>query len=249
MKALILCGGFATRLEPITYFIPKPLLPIGAGGKPIIEYILDDVIRSGISEITISTNSKFEGSFRYWLGLRINSPGIRVSMVVEPSKNNAEKYGAIKGIEYAIEKEKIDDDLTIIAGDNLYDFSVKDMLLFYEKRRKPTIALYDIKSADEAKRFGVVRLSGERISAFAEKPANPESTLISTGIYIFPKESLKYFGIYLKNSANTDSIGNFIEWLIKNSEVLGYVYKGRWFDIGTLETYRRAFDTFLQWKE
>ncbi|MEM3252845.1 MAG: nucleotidyltransferase family protein [Candidatus Micrarchaeaceae archaeon] len=245
MKALILCGGFATRLEPITYFIPKPLLPIGAGGKPIIEYILNDVIRSGISDITISTNSKFEGAFKYWLSLRINSPGIKVSMVVEPSKSNAEKYGAVKGIAYAIEKEKINDDLLVIAGDNVYDFSVKDAILFSEKSRKPTIALYDIGSVEDAKRFGVVKLDGEKISSFAEKPLKPESTLISTGIYVFPKDSIKYIGLYLKNSANSDGIGNFIEWLIKNTEVLGYIYKGRWFDIGTVDTYKKVFDTFI----
>ncbi|MDE1833625.1 MAG: NTP transferase domain-containing protein, partial [Candidatus Micrarchaeota archaeon] len=156
MRALLLCGGFATRLEPITYFIPKPLLPIGVGGKPIIEYILDDLVSSGVTDIVLSTNSKFSNAFEYWV--RHQSDGVKanVSMVVEHTAHNKEKFGAIKGIEYAIEQGKIDEDLIIIAGDNLYDFSVSEIIQHFNKDRKPTIGLYDTKDLEGAKRFGNV---------------------------------------------------------------------------------------------
>src|SRR5438445_1793543 len=122
MKALILCGGFATRLEPITYFIPKPLLPIGVGGKPIVKYIIEDLASSGVHEIILSTNAKFSQYFEYWIKNRTGTNGVKVKFATEKTMNNNEKFGAIKGIEYAIEKEQVDTDLLIIAGDNLYDF-------------------------------------------------------------------------------------------------------------------------------
>jgi glucose-1-phosphate thymidylyltransferase len=248
MKALILGGGFATRLEPVTYFIPKPLLPIGVGGKPIIEYSLEDVAKCGIKNIIISTNSKFFPYFEYWLNNRLakNQLDVSVKFVVENATNNNEKFGAIKGIAYAIEQEKIEEDLIVIAGDNLYDFSVNEIIDHFEKNRKPTIALYDISSKDEAKKFGVVEINGNMVVSFDEKPEDPKTSLISTAIYIFPKESLHYFGDYLKEKNNPDKIGIFIKWLIDKTEVHGYIYKGKWYDIGTIETYKKVFDEYTK---
>ena len=166
MRALLLCGGFATRLEPITYFIPKPLLPIGVGGKPIVEYILDDLVKSGVNDIVLSTNSKFSNAFEYWTKHQTDGVQATINMVVEHTASNKEKFGAIKGIEYAIEQGKIDEDLIIIAGDNLYDFSVREIIDYFGRNRKPTIGLYDTKDLEGAKRFGNVELSGDKVTSF-----------------------------------------------------------------------------------
>jgi Nucleoside-diphosphate-sugar pyrophosphorylase involved in lipopolysaccharide biosynthesis/translation initiation factor 2B, gamma/epsilon subunits (eIF-2Bgamma/eIF-2Bepsilon) len=202
MDSLILCGGFATRLEPITLFVPKPLLPIR--GKPIVDYILENVSRNGVERIVISTNKKFADQFMYWKTHReaVNGLHNRIEMVIEPTMHNGEKYGAIRGINHAIEKAHFGNDLLIIAGDNFYDFDLSALIRHFNATRRPTIAVYDVGSLEQAKRFGVVTVRGSRVVGFQEKPESPQSTLISTGIYIFPRETLKRFKEYLYDKNN-----------------------------------------------
>lgn len=244
MDALILCGGFATRLEPITLFVPKPLLPIR--GRPILDYILENVTRNGVSRIVVSTNRKFADQFMYWKTHRENNGLNRqIEMVIEPSMHNGEKFGAIRGIQYAIEKSKFNDALLVIAGDNFYDFDLSALISRFEETKKPTIAVFDIGSIEEAKRFGVVSMKENRIVDFQEKPESPKSTLISTGIYIFPSKTLAKYREYLADKNNPDAPGYFLQWLIKRTELEAVVYKGKWFDVGTIETYKKVFDMHL----
>ena len=209
MKVLILCGGFATRLDPITYFMPKSLLPIGVAGKPIVEYIIDDLVELGLRDIILSTNSKFLGHFERWAKDISAKQDVGISFVVENTFNNNEKFGSIKGIRYAIEKAKIDDDLLVIAGDNFYDFSIKGVIDDMKNYKKPVVGLFDIGSVEEAKKFGVVETKDNRISAFHEKPAEPKTTMISTGIYAIPRDMLGSFDDYLKGGNNTNVPGLF----------------------------------------
>ncbi len=243
MDALILCGGFATRLEPITLFVPKPLLPIG--GRPILDYITDDAVSLGVDKIVISTNRKFADQFEYWMRSR-KALGLAkpIELIIEPTLHNGHKFGAIKGIEYAIEKAGLGSDLLIISGDNFYNFSLSNLIEHFMKSRKPTICVYDVDSVEEAKRFGVIKLEGSNVMHFIEKPEKPESTLISTGIYAFPKETLGRFKEYISTENNPDAPGYFLQWYIKNAALQAVVYKGNWFDIGTIETYRKVFAQF-----
>lgn len=245
MKALILCGGFATRLEPMTYFLPKALLPVSIGGKPIIEYAFDNIVKAGIKEIILSTNTKFLGHFDYWAkNISGKHDGVVIEYVTENTMNNNEKFGAISGIAHAIDNAKIDDDLMIVASDNFFDFDVKDMIDNFKKTGKPEIGLYDVKSIDEARKLGVVGLTGDRVTSFSEKPKEPESTLISIGIYIIPRNMLSKFNEYLKEGNNPDAPGYFVKWFSERTEVVGHVFNGEWYDIGTLDIYRRVFDEY-----
>lgn len=245
MDALILCGGFATRLEPITLFVPKPLLPVG--GRPIVDYIVENVVDAGVDRIIFSTNWKFDDQFEYWLDHK-KSAGIknRIKLVVEPATNNNEKFGAVKGISYTIDKAALHDDLMIVAGDNYYKFDLRKMIDHFNKYRKPTVALHDIGSTEEAKRFGVVQLSDHKVVAFDEKPKEPKSTLVSTGLYIYPKEMLHKFKEYVAEGKNPDAPGYFMQWLIKDTEVHGVVYDEDWFDVGTVDTYKEVFEKYLK---
>ncbi len=241
MDALILCGGFATRLEPITLFVPKPLLPVG--GRPILDHILDGVAGLGVSRIVLSTNKKFSDQFKYWAENKAASGfKIPIEIVVEPTMHHGEKFGAIKGINYTIETAKLKDDLLIVAGDNFYTFDLKKMVDAFKKSSKTTIAVYDVKSVDDARRFGVVHLDGSRVTGFEEKPLNPRSTLISTGLYLFPSVMLKKFHEYMSDGNNPDAPGYFLQWLIGKEVVEGAVYNDKWYDIGTIDTYREVFD-------
>ncbi len=243
MEAIILCGGYAVRLAPITDFVPKPLLHIK--GKPILNNIIDSLEDAKIHRYIISTNRKFASHFEHWISReKLARPGKQLDLIVENSVHNGEKFGAIKGVQYAIENGNVNDDLLLIAGDNFYDFELKHILDKFKASRKPTIALYDVQSLEEAKRFGVVKANGDKIIGFEEKPQNPQSTLISTGIYIFPKEDLHLFKEYLDGKNHPDAPGYFIKWLIERKEVNGIVYREDWYDIGTLETYKKVVNAY-----
>jgi len=243
MDALVLCGGFARRLEPIGEFIPKALLTLN--GIPLADYIISDLDKiKEITSITISTNLKFADQFKYWIKLK-KMAGLskEVRLVIEPSTSNENKFGAVKGITYDIEKAHITDDLVVIAGDNFYTFELGKLIKNMSSGKIPAIIAYDIKTKESAKRFGVVSVGKEDIiKEFEEKPENPKSTFVSTGIYFFPKSVLRYFKGYLENAENTDNIGNFIKWLAKKQPVRAIKpNRGEWFDIGTIDGYREVF--------
>ncbi len=239
IDALILCGGYAKRLEPITTYIPKPLLPIG--DKLMIDYILDGLIPNNFDRIIVSTNKKFEKQFRYWIAHRKAVKNVHIELVVEPTMHEGEKFGAVKGIDYTIKTLGLNSDLLIVAGDNFHNFDLSKLMTKSKSDRKIVTALHNIKSLDEAKRFGVVSLEGSIIKEFEEKPENPKSTLISTCIYAIPKEHLKKFDEYIANKNNPDSPGYFMQWLVKNkNDVHAVVYDDFWYDIGTHDSYKEV---------
>ncbi len=238
MKCVLMCGGFAKRMWPLTLNTPKPLLPIA--GRPIIEYILDklDDVEE-VDLIYISTNKKFERYFKEEMkNFKTKKP---VKLIIEPAVKEEEKLGSVGALGFLIKEEKINDDLLIIAGDNLFDFSLVDFINYYKSKSCPVIALYDMKDKEKVRgRYGVVLLDkNNKIIGFEEKPNEPKSTFVSTACYILPKETLKLVLIYLSKN-NPDAFGYFIEWLHKMQDVYGFLFPGRWFDIGSLDSYREA---------
>ena len=243
LEAIVLAGGYATRLKPLSEFIPKPLLHVG--GVPILNYILQRVIEINPTRIIVSTNKKFEDNFRYWLKTLgdYNSLNEKIELVVEETNREEEKLGAVSGIYYAITDAWIENDLLVIAGDNLFDFNLRKLIKKMRETSSFSIALYNVKSLELAKRYGVAFLSDGRIIKFVEKPKRPESTLISTAIYTIPREKLYLVEEYVTNpDIEKDRLGKFIEWLIYNKEepVYGVVYDGVWFDIGDIDLYIAA---------
>lgn len=240
MKSIILAGGFAKRLWPLTKDIPKALIEIG--GKPIIDYIIENIEDSEVEEIIISTNSKFEKEFKNWLkNKKINK---KVRIIAEPSKKEEEKLGAIGGICYVLEKCKINEDCLIIAGDNLLGFKIKDFIGFYKEKKGVVNAIFDIKDVEKAKKFGIATIENGIIKDFIEKPENPPTTLASTGCYIFPKNDLPLFMKYIKEGNNKDAPGFFLQWLHKKQTVYAYCFSTNWFDIGNKEILENARDFF-----
>lgn len=239
MEAIVLCGGFAKRLWPLTKNIAKPLLPIN--GKPILEYVLKHLERlKCIEKIHISVNKKFEKQFERFLEKR----GCKklVEIITEPSRKEEEKLGSIGALRFLMEKKSIGEEVIIVAGDNLFDSELDEAVEFFHKVKRPVIVLYDYKDKKRVrKRFGVAVLDEKsRIIAFEEKPDSPKSTLISTGLYLLPKNVLKFVLEYLKGENNPDAPGFFFQWLHKKMEIYGFVLKGNWFDIGSPEDYKRA---------
>ncbi|GAB6101042.1 NDP-sugar synthase [Thermococcus atlanticus] len=234
MKVLIMAGGYATRLWPITKDNPKALLPVG--DRVILDYILEKTGELD-SDVYISTNRFFEHHFRPY------AEEHGVGLIVEDTLHEEEKLGTIGAMKRAIEELGLDDYL-IIAGDNLFSFSLSEFLKHYSG--KPLIAVYDVGDFELAKRYGVVVLEENRVVDFREKPAEPKSTLISTGVYAFPREVMARIDEYLENG-NRDSPGYFIQWLLSEGvEMHAYRFDEYWYDIGSADSYLEALRTLLK---
>lgn len=246
MKALILAAGYATRLYPLTKKYPKPLLKIE--GRAIIDYIIDKLRSiSSIDEIIVVTNSKFISYFRKWAKrVRIEK---RLTLVDDLTRTLEDRLGAIGDMNFAINKKRIKDDLLVIGGDNLFDSDLKSFLSFaYAKKIRPVIGAYDIGSINEAKKYGVIKMDkNNRIIDFQEKPDKPKSTLVATCIYYFPKKKIRLIKEYLSSRGNKrDATGFYINWLTKKLAVYGFVFDGKWYDIGGYKFYNRAKKNFVQ---
>jgi glucose-1-phosphate thymidylyltransferase len=238
MRALILAGGFATRMGELGARTPKALLP--AAGKPVIEHILERIEPlERVDEVFISTNKKFEGEFQRWMkGLDY---GKKISLLVEPSTEHAGKLGSIGALNFFLGKKGSDEDLFVINGDNLFDFDLAKFMEFFEQKRSFVFGVYDTKSIEESRKMGVVSYQKDgRVTGFEEKPQNPKSTNVSTGIYIFHKGMLDLVGKYIEQGKNADRMGDFLAWLMGMRELYAFEMGGRWFDIGTPDTYKKA---------
>ncbi len=246
IDVVILAGGFATRFRPLSDYIPKPLFPVG--GVPIINYILEKVFELSPENIAISTNFRYKNHFRHWLStLRSFYPDSyldNISIIEEPTLSTNEKLGAIGGLHYALKEFRPDNDLLILLGDNLFSFDLKKIIRIGKEKSSIALALYDVKDLNKAKNFGVVSIDGNnKITFFEEKPMNPRSTLISTGIYFMPNSSMQIIDDYMSSERNKDAIGKLFEYLVDVTDVYGYAYKNDfWFDIGTPELYAEAND-------
>lgn len=242
LKALILAAGYATRLFPLTKQIPKPLLPIM--GKPMIEYILDNIASvDEVDEVLVVTNEKFYPHFKIWKD-RAEAANVydkKITIINDHTTKDGTKIGAVGDINFVLKEANVDDDLLIIAGDNLFDFDLKKFVLYFREKNKPIVALYDVKELEIAKRMGVVELDdSEKIIDFEEKPENPKTTLIAICCYVFPKGKLARVQEYLDKGNNPDAPGFYVEWLCKNDDVNGWVLTGNWFDVGNLDQYEKA---------
>ncbi|WP_254543425.1 sugar phosphate nucleotidyltransferase [Halomarina pelagica] len=235
MYAVVLAGGYATRLWPITRHRPKMLLPVG--DTTVIDRILAELEADDrIDRVYISTNERFAGSFERHLD---DEHYEKTQLSIEETVAEDEKFGVIGALAQLVEREGVDDDLLVVAGDNLMGFSMGDFLDDFEERGAPTLAAYDVGSREKATDYGLVALDGDRVVDFQEKPEDPKSTLVSIACYAFPEESVR-FAEYLEGDNNPDEPGWFIEWLQANEAVYAYQFDEPWFDIGTPEAYLEA---------
>ena len=230
MHCIILAGGFATRLWPLSENKAKPLLHLK--DRPIISHIVEK-LPAGL-DLIVSTNAAFAQDFKMWSR---NYPQRKIRIFVEDSKANESKKGAIGALALAIQEEKIDDDLLLIAGDNYCGFSLADFLKAF--RNRPLLAAYDIQDKKAARKFGVVVAENGVVKEFQEKPQEPKSTLVSTGCYVFPRRILPDILEYAKG--HKDNLGGIFEYLLQKHETIDvFTFHEPWYDIGSFEGYLRA---------
>ncbi|MBU0577390.1 NDP-sugar synthase [Patescibacteria group bacterium] len=230
MKCIILAGGFATRLWPLTENKAKPLLHLK--DKPLISHIVEQIPKN--IEIIVSTNAIFEDAFYKWSE---NFTDRNLKIFVEDSASDEFKKGALGATAFVIEKEKIEDDLMLLAGDNYFGFSMQDFISKFNDN--PLLAAYDIKDLNLARKFGVVVKRDGKVFEFQEKPEEPKSTLVSTGCYIFPQKNLEDIINYAKEK--NDDLGGVFEYLMEKGQAIDvFAFDEKWYDIGSFEAYLKA---------
>lgn len=237
MKALILAAGHAVRLYPLTKDTPKPLLEVG--NKAILAHILEKVQELPVTEISIITNDRFYRHFKEWLGT--NNPWKKlVTIINDGTFSNEDRLGAIGDMHLYLKQQGEIDDLLIIAGDNLFGFSLQDFVAFFQQKNCSIVAFRDLGDIEKVRnRLGVGVLQGTKVIAFEEKPAQPSSALAATACYLFRKEDLPLVGSFLELH-QADSPGHFIKWLVEQREVRGFVFQEHWFDIGSFQGLEEA---------
>ena len=247
MKVLILAAGYATRLYPLTLTQPKPLLPVA--GKPMIEYVLDNIEPAGgIDRVYVVTNAKFADHFQRWADqYRKAHPKLEFTIVNDHSTDDSNKLGAIGDLHLVITKEQVDDDLIVVAGDNLFNQSLGDFGACIRRRNAPVLGVYDVGNLEEVKKYSSISLAPDgRITNFEEKPKNPASSLIGIALYYYPKAILPLIKQYIAEGNNPDQPGRLIQWLYPRTPVYTWSVPGLWFDIGSKETLEEANRIFAR---
>jgi glucose-1-phosphate thymidylyltransferase len=240
MRAIVLAAGYATRLRPLTDTIAKQLLPIA--GRPMIDWICDR-IETVTRDIHVVTNARFAADFERWAADRAD-----VTVHDDGTFSNEDRLGAIGDIAFVLERAETDDDLLVVAGDNLFDFALDDFAAFTSgKGVASAVAVYDCGDLELATHYGVVETDADdRVTGFEEKPSEPRSTLVATAAYLYHREHVRLVERYLADGNPPDQPGRLIAWLAPREPVYAYRFAGPWFDIGNPEQLLEADNS---WRE
>ena len=257
MKCVILAAGYATRLYPLTENFPKPLLEVQ--GKPILDWLIDDMAQTGlVDEYIVISNHKFAHIFEEWvktpsgspcLGGRLVGVGGRykkpITIIDDGTTTNDNRLGAVKDILFAIEKLQLDDDLLVMAGDNLLDFSLGDFMRYGKEKNATCVMRYFEESEARLHKTGVIEVDAtDRILSFEEKPAQPKSNWCVPAFYYYTREDSHLVKNGIESGCGTDAPGSFIAWLCQQTKVYAWEMPGKRYDIGNLESYEEVKRNF-----
>jgi glucose-1-phosphate thymidylyltransferase len=229
VKAVLLAAGYATRLRPLTDDLPKHLLPVG--DRPMLDRVLERVREvAEVDGVHLVTNSRFAPAFARWAGQH------DVVVHDDGTSSNDDRLGAVGDLRLVIERAGLgDDELIVLAGDNLFEFSLPLFVAWWRAKPQPASAvpLHDVGNLELAKQYGIAETDdADRVVRFVEKPSDPPSTLASTLIYLVPPAHVRLVRTYLDEGRSPDNAGSFLGWLAEREPVYGYRFEGPWYDIG-----------------
>jgi glucose-1-phosphate thymidylyltransferase len=245
VKALLLAAGYATRLFPLTENRAKGMLPVG--GRPMLDWIADKIDEVPVvDELHVVTNARFAADVAAWADAREG----RLAPVVhdDGTTSNDDRLGAIGDIDFVVRRAGLaGDDLFVVAGDNLFEFSLADYVAWWSGLGEASaVAVRDCGDLALATRYAVIGLDGDgRVRSFAEKPPEPQSTLVAIATYLYHRVHVPLIAEYLAAGNPPDAPGNLVAWLHSRRPVHGYRLEGEWFDVGDREQLLEA-DNWLR---
>lgn len=237
MKTIVLAAGYATRLYPLTENFPKPLLEIG--NSTILGRMLDDI--DTIPEIDghiIVTNAKFAGIFESWAAKRTSKP---IRILSDGTYTNETRLGAVRDLILAIETYHLNEDLLVVAADNILDFSFRGFVEAFHEKGTSMIMCHHEPEIWKLQRTGVIAVDENmRVMQMQEKPAEPVSHWAVPPFYIYRKEDLPLIRTAIENGCGADAPGNLAHYLVDRTPIHAWPMPGGRFDIGSLDTYEEA---------
>lgn len=236
MKCLILAAGYATRLYPLTENFPKPLLAVG--DKTILDWLLDDIdTAKTVDEYVVISNHKFAHHFETW----VKNKKQKITVVDDGTDTNETRLGAVKDIQFAIDKLDLNDDMLVIAGDNVLDFSLTKFIGYAKEKRTSCIMRYYEPDDKKLLKSGVVTIDeNDKILKMTEKSMTPETHWCCPPFYYYTKEDAKLVQKGIGSGCGTDAPGSYISWLCTQTSVHAMEMPGKRYDIGNLESYEKV---------
>ncbi|MBQ3374027.1 MAG: nucleotidyltransferase family protein [Oscillospiraceae bacterium] len=240
MKCLILAAGYATRLYPLTENFPKPLLKVG--DKTILDWLLEDIDKVGVvDQYVVISNHKFSHYFQVWAAGHV----LPIAVLDDGTESNETRLGAVRDVQFAIDELNLKDDLLVIAGDNLLDFSLQGFIRYAEVKQTTCVMRYYEPSIEKLHKTGVAVVDEEgRILNMEEKPAFPKSHWCTPPFYIYKAEDVPLVKKGIESGCGVDAPGSFIAWLSGKTVVHAYEMPGKRYDIGNLESYRKVQEEY-----
>lgn len=240
MKCLILAAGYATRLYPLTENFPKPLLKVG--DKSILDWLVDDIALSGLVDgFVVISNHKFARHFQDWAAERPDRDDLHITVVDDGTISNETRLGAVRDIQKAIEELSLDDDMLVIAGDNVLDFSLGRFISYATSKGASCIMRYFEPDEQRLHKCGVVEIDGDdRVLGMEEKPSEPKSHWCCPPFYYYAREDARKVAEGIASGCGIDAPGSYIAWLSTVSPVYAMEMPGRRYDIGNLESYKKV---------
>ncbi len=242
MKNIVIAAGYATRLGELTKNFPKPLLKIG--NSTILGRIMDDIDAiDDITEHIIVTNHKFAHIFEEWkASIKYNKP---ITIIDDGTETNETRLGAVKDLLLAIETQQVDDDIMVLAADNLLDFSFKGFVEFFKEKNSSIIMCYHEPELKRLQRTGVIEVTEDmKVLQMQEKPEVPVSNWAVPPFYIYKRSDLPLIKDCMAHGCGFDAPGNLAHYLVDVTSIYAWQMPGSRFDIGSLDTYYEAVEKY-----
>lgn len=242
MKNIVIAAGYATRLGELAKNFPKPLLKIG--NSTILGRMLDDIDKiEDIDEHIIITNHKFAQIFEDWAKEQKYTK--KITIVDDGTSTNDTRLGAVCDLLFAMDKLKIDDDMLVVAADNLLFFSFKEFVDFAKEKGTSCIMCHEQPSVEKLQRTGVIVVDDNmKVLNMEEKPQEPKSHWAVPPFYVYLKKDLKLIKHSVENGCGKDAPGNLAHYMVEKSTMHAWPMSAGRFDIGSLDTYYEAVEKY-----
>ena len=240
MKCLILAAGYATRLYPLTENFPKPLLQVQ--GKTILDWLIDDIDTLGaVDTYVVISNHKFAHHFEDWAKDKKQN----IVIVDDGTESNETRLGAVRDIQFAIDQLQLDDDMLVIAGDNLLDFSLTKFIAYAKEKNTSCLMRFYEGDYERLKKFGNVSVDENgKITNMIEKPQNPPSNWCCTPFYFYTRQDARLVKKGLEAGCGIDAPGSYMVWLCQQTPVHAMEMPGKRYDIGDLNSYQAVQEEY-----